>query len=89
LETHLEAAADPHVSHLGLIQTYGHPLAGTIKVVGTATGMSVTPPEITRPAPLVGKHIAELLREIGYPEDRIDEWWPAARRARSDALGPG
>lgn len=74
VKTHLEAAADPQVDHLGLIQTYTHKTAGEVKVVGPAVGMSATPPAIRRPAPLVGEHTREVLAEAGYEASTIDRW---------------
>lgn len=72
VKTHLEAAADPQVAHLGLLQSYEHPRAGTVKVVGPAVGMSDTPPSIERPAPLVGEHTREVLGEFGLSASDID-----------------
>lgn len=71
VKSHLEAASDPQVDHLGLIQSYEHPTAGTVKVVGPAVGFSETPAEITRHAPLVGEHTREILAEAGYSGDEI------------------
>jgi crotonobetainyl-CoA:carnitine CoA-transferase CaiB-like acyl-CoA transferase len=34
VKTHREAVADPQVRHRGVIQSYEHPSAGTVKVVG-------------------------------------------------------
>lgn len=72
VKTHLEAASDPQVTHLGLLESYEHPRAGTVKVVGPAVGMSETPPSIERPAPLVGEHTREVLAEFGVSEAEID-----------------
>lgn len=72
VKTHLEAAADPQVEHLGLIQSYEHTTAGTVKVVGPSVVFSETPAEISRPAPLVGEHTREILSEIGYDDGQID-----------------
>ncbi len=72
VKTHLEAAADPQVAHLGLLQSYEHPRAGTVKVVGPAVGMSNTPASIERPAPLVGEHTREVLGEFGISAAEID-----------------
>lgn len=71
VKSHLEAASDPQVDHLGLIQSYEHPTAGTVKVVGPAVGFSETPAEITQHAPLVGEHTREILAEAGYSGDEI------------------
>ncbi len=62
---------DPQVQHRGIITSYEHPKAGTVKVVGPAVRMSATQPTIDRPAPLVGQHSEEILREFGIPDDEI------------------
>ena len=33
VKTHLQAADDPQVRHMGMIASYEHPVAGTVKVV--------------------------------------------------------
>lgn len=66
------ATEDPQVKHLGLIQSYQHPLAGEVKTVGPAVGMSETPPEITRPAPMIGEHGRDILAEYGIAASEID-----------------
>lgn len=71
VKTHLEAAADPQVRHLGLIQSYEHPTAGSVKVVGPSVTFSETPAEISRPAPLVGQHTQDILQEAGYSDEDI------------------
>jgi len=72
VKTHLGAAADPQVAHLDLIQSYDHPVAGNVKVVGPAVGLSETPAEITRPSPLVGQHTREILAGLGRGDEAID-----------------
>ncbi|MEM1286726.1 MAG: CaiB/BaiF CoA-transferase family protein [Pseudomonadota bacterium] len=72
VKTHLQAAADAQVNHLGLVQSYQHPSAGTVKTVGPAVGFSETPASIDRPAPLVGEHTREILREAGLAEAQIE-----------------
>ena len=67
VKTHLEAAADPQVRHLGAITHYDHPTAGRVKVVGPAVKLSETPAAIDRPAPLVP---AELRLEVVERVDR-------------------
>lgn len=71
VKTHLQAAEDPQVRHLGLIQTYAHPRAGEVKVVGPAIRMDETPPGIRRPAPMVGEHTREVLAEAGWTDVEI------------------
>ena len=66
VKTHLEAEQDPQVRHRGIVQSYEHPRAGRVKVVGPAVTLSATPASIDRPAPLVGEHTREILAEFGY-----------------------
>jgi crotonobetainyl-CoA:carnitine CoA-transferase CaiB-like acyl-CoA transferase len=66
------ATEDEQVRHLGLIQSYHHARAGEVQVVGSAINMSETPPAISRPAPMIGEHGRELLREVGLADAEID-----------------
>jgi crotonobetainyl-CoA:carnitine CoA-transferase CaiB-like acyl-CoA transferase len=72
VKTHLQAADDPQVRHMGMIGSYEHPTAGTVKVVAPAVKMSATPAAIERPAPLVGEHTAEILAGFGYSAEEIE-----------------
>jgi crotonobetainyl-CoA:carnitine CoA-transferase CaiB-like acyl-CoA transferase len=71
VKTHLQAADDPQVRHMGMITSYEHPRAGTVKVVAPATKLSATPATVERPAPLVGEHTREILAEAGFPEAEV------------------
>ncbi|MEH6727813.1 MAG: CaiB/BaiF CoA-transferase family protein [Hyphomicrobiales bacterium] len=72
VKTHLQAAQDPQVKHMGLITSYEHPVAGTVKVVAPAVRFGETPASITRPAPLVGQHTREILGQAGFDTEHID-----------------
>ncbi len=72
VKTHLEAEQDPQVRHRGIVQSYEHPVAGRVKVVGPAVTLSATPASIDRPAPQVGEHTREILAEFGYGGAEVD-----------------
>ena len=50
-----------------------HPLLGVQQQVGPLWGMSKTAPEVRGPAPLLGEHTDEVLRECGYAAEAIAE----------------
>jgi crotonobetainyl-CoA:carnitine CoA-transferase CaiB-like acyl-CoA transferase len=66
------AADDPQVKYMGMLTTYQHPRAGTVRVPAPAVKMSETPATIDRPAPLVGQHGREILVEFGVPPAEIE-----------------
>jgi hypothetical protein len=48
-----------------------HPTEGTLRSVRTPTLFGATPSQPPTPAPLVGQHTDEVLREAGFSEDAI------------------
>jgi crotonobetainyl-CoA:carnitine CoA-transferase CaiB-like acyl-CoA transferase len=54
---------DELVDRLAVIR---HPAVGDYRVIPSPVRFSVTPAALTRHAPLVGEHTAEVLREVGY-----------------------
>lgn len=84
VKTHLQAEQDPQVQHLGAISHYDHPVAGRVKVVAPAVSFSETPAAITRPAPLVGQHSREILREAGFADADIDALIAAGAIAQTE-----
>jgi formyl-CoA transferase len=74
LYTVKEVVEDPHIADARqMIREMEHPVAGRIKVIGSPIHLSETPPEIYAPAPLLGQHSSDILKNVlNYDEDRID-----------------
>ena len=75
--------AHPQVAARGALVECDHPVAGRIRTVGPPVHLSDTPGAVRTPAPLLGQHTDEVLRErIGLSDAEI------ARLRASGAIGP-
>lgn len=64
---------DSHLQAVGFIRDIEHPTEGPLRTTGNPTAWSRTPlAEDADPAPLLGQHSAEVLREAGYSASEID-----------------
>jgi len=69
-----EALSHPQTLARGMVVELEHPQAGATRALGCPVHFSATPTAITRPAPLLGEHTRELLREHGYDDAQIDRF---------------
>ena len=67
-----EMWSDPHIEHLEMSRPVDHPALGRLEVLRHATNMSGTPKMPYRPAPEIGEHTDEVLREFGFSDDEIE-----------------
>ncbi len=70
--TYEEVEADPQIQHNKTIQVVHHPKYGDLKVVANPITFSDTPVSYQMGPPDLGEHNADILRELGYSEEKID-----------------
>lgn len=63
---------DPHLAAIGFLGTVEHPSEGAIRNIGVPTIWSDTQATPGRPAPRLGEHSLEVLREAGYSAEEIE-----------------
>jgi crotonobetainyl-CoA:carnitine CoA-transferase CaiB-like acyl-CoA transferase len=66
-----ETLEDPQVQHRRMIVEVDHPQAGRLKQIGIPIKLSDTPGDAGNPAPSLGQHTEELLKELGYSAGMI------------------
>jgi crotonobetainyl-CoA:carnitine CoA-transferase CaiB-like acyl-CoA transferase len=62
---------DPHLAAIAFFATENHPSEGALLAPRTPTHWSASKPGSPRPAPRLGEHSAEVLREVGYSDVEI------------------
>jgi formyl-CoA transferase len=65
--------ADPQVRHLAMARSVKHKSLGEIDLVAQPIILERTPSRMDRAAPALGEHNDEVLRGLGYEEERIVE----------------
>jgi crotonobetainyl-CoA:carnitine CoA-transferase CaiB-like acyl-CoA transferase len=73
-----EMVEDPQVQHNNMIIEYDHPTVGRVATTGFTVKFSETPQAVYRPAPLLGQHTSEILKELCYDEKEIYELMSSA-----------
>ncbi len=74
---------DPHLAAVGFFETVEHPSEGRVRSMAIPTRWSGSPPSVSRHAPRLGEHSAEVLAEAGYSAAQI-----AAMAAQGATLLP-
>jgi formyl-CoA transferase len=69
-----EVFSDPQVISQHAAVEVEHPKVGKIRIVNQAVKLSRTPAKITHSAPELGEHSEEILRELCYSENQIQEF---------------
>jgi CoA:oxalate CoA-transferase len=65
---------DPNIRYRGMIATVDQPGMGPIQIAGSPFHLSETPGTVRAPAPCLGEHTEQVLREVlGYAPDRIQK----------------
>lgn len=65
-------ATDAHLQATGFFRLVEHPSEGRLRDMAYPGTWSATQPGPTRHAPRLGEHSLEVLREIGYTDERIE-----------------
>jgi crotonobetainyl-CoA:carnitine CoA-transferase CaiB-like acyl-CoA transferase len=67
-----EVFTDPHVLHRQMLVETNHPQAGRVRQIGVPIKFSQTPGEVRTPAPEIGEHTEEVLKQLGFSQGEIE-----------------
>ena len=65
LHDYARTLADPHTEATGMIVEIEHPVAGTVRMLGSPVHLADSTFTVRRPPPLLGEHTAEVLAATG------------------------
>jgi hypothetical protein len=68
---------DPHIKARNMVVDIDHPKIGPMKTLGLPIKSTGALTQIRQPAPWLGQHTEDVLREIGYAEGDIRELFAA------------
>ena len=78
---------DPQTLAREMVVEVEHSRAGRVKTIGLPVKFSATPGKVESGAPLLGQHSRDILREHGFPPERIERLVASATIVASEA-GP-
>lgn len=68
-----EICKDPHITYRKMLVEVDQPRVGKMRIVGSPIRLSETPGEVYAPAPLLGEHSEQVLKDIlGYTKAEIE-----------------
>jgi CoA:oxalate CoA-transferase len=69
-----EICEDPIIAHRRMLVEVDQPVAGKMRIVNSPIHLSETPGQVCEPAPLLGQHTEEILKEIlGFSGEKIEQ----------------
>ena len=68
-----EIIQEPHVQARGILEEVNYPSLGNIVAVKTPIFFSGKPAPFRRRAPMLGEHSREILKELGYTDEQIQD----------------